>query len=174
MLASSRMVSSDLPGSWLWGRGYLHHTWHGGLDEALWLASVLSRKVLEYQVCSFPCYAFITFCFLVQVDDATWHGGGGHGSGLFCLGRASRERSSSCWMNLKVVSINIPMSDVLKVLAHFGTGKSMPILFLNISPGACNKVRMMLKMTNSESYFFDIQSNDVTRKRITEEAEEWW
>ena len=53
-------------------------------------------------------------------------------------------------MNLKVVSINIPMSDVLKVLAHFGTGKSMPILFLNISPGACNKVRMMLKMTNSE------------------------
>merc|ERR1711867_330632 len=85
---------------------------------------------------------------------------------------ASRERSSSCWMNLKVVSINIPMSDVLKVLAHFGTGKSMPILFLNISPGACNKVRMMLKMTNSESYFFDIQSNDVTRKRITEEAEE--
>lgn len=98
--------------------------------------------------------------------------GGGHGSGLFCLGRASRERSSSCWMNFKVVSINIPMSDVLKVLAHFGTGKSMPILFLNISPGACNKVRMMLKMTNSESYFFDIQSNDVTRKRITEEAEE--
>ena len=49
----------------------------------------------------------------------------------------------------------------------FATGKSMPILFLNISPGACNKVRMMLKMTNSESYFLDIQSNDVTRKRIT-------
>jgi len=65
----------------------------------------------------------------------------------------------------EVVSINIPMSDVLKVLAHFG--KSMPLLFLYISPAACNRARKTLKMTNSQSFFLDVQSNDETQKRIT-------
>ncbi len=48
----------------------------------------------------------------------------------------------------EIVTINIPMSDVLKVLAHFG--KSMPLLFLYISPGACTKARKALKMTNNQ------------------------
>jgi len=65
----------------------------------------------------------------------------------------------------EVMSINIPMSDVLKVLAHFG--KSMPLLFLYISPAACSRARKTLKMTNSQSFFLDVQSNDETQKRIT-------
>jgi len=65
----------------------------------------------------------------------------------------------------EVVTINIPMSDVLKVLAHFG--KSMPLLFLYISPSACVRARRTLKMTNSQSFFLDVQSNDETQKRIT-------
>merc|ERR1719369_309672 len=58
----------------------------------------------------------------------------------------------------EVVTINIPMSDVLKVLAHFG--KSMPLLFLYISPAACLRARKILKMTNSQSFYLDVQSND--------------
>jgi len=65
----------------------------------------------------------------------------------------------------EVVTINIPMSDVLKVLAHFG--KSMPLLFLYISPAACLRARKILKMTNSQSFYLDVQSNDETQKRIT-------
>jgi len=65
----------------------------------------------------------------------------------------------------EVVTISIPMTDVLKVLAHFG--KSMPLLFLYISPTACMKARKTLKMTNSQSFYLDVQSNDETQKRIT-------
>jgi len=64
-----------------------------------------------------------------------------------------------------VMTVNIPMSDVLKVLAHIG--KSMPLLFLHISPAACNRVRKTLRMTNSQSFFLDVQSNDETQTRIT-------
>ena len=48
----------------------------------------------------------------------------------------------------EVHTINIPMTDVLKVLAHFG--KSMPLLFLYISPVACMRARKTLKMTNNQ------------------------
>jgi len=64
-----------------------------------------------------------------------------------------------------IMTVNIPMSDVLKVLAHIG--KSMPLLFLHISPAACNSVRKTLRMTNSQSFFLDVQSNDETQTRIT-------
>ena len=67
--------------------------------------------------------------------------------------------------NTEGVNINIPMSDVLKVLVHFG--KSMPILLLYISTSACMRVRGTLKMTNSQSFYLDVQSNDQTHKRIT-------
>jgi len=65
----------------------------------------------------------------------------------------------------EVVTINIPMADVLKVLAHFG--KSMPLLFLYISPSACGRARKSLKMTSSQSFYLDVQSSDETQKRIT-------
>jgi len=65
-----------------------------------------------------------------------------------------------------VMTVNIPMSDVLKVLAHIGK-TSWPLLFLHISPAACNRVRKTLRMTNSQSFFLDVQSNDETQTRIT-------
>ena len=65
----------------------------------------------------------------------------------------------------EVVTLNIPMKEVYKVLAHFG--KQMPLLFLYISPAACQKTRKMLKMTNSQSFYLDVQSADETQKRIT-------
>ena len=65
----------------------------------------------------------------------------------------------------EVVVISIPMKDILKVLAHFG--KSMPLLFLYVTPSACQKARKLLKMTNSQSFYFDVQSQDDTQKRIT-------
>jgi len=64
-----------------------------------------------------------------------------------------------------VVTLNIMMQDVLKVLAHFG--KSMPLLFLYVSPSACIKIRSCLKMTNKQSFFLDVQTSDETQKRIT-------
>ena len=65
----------------------------------------------------------------------------------------------------EVVVISIPMKDILKVLAHFG--KSMPLLFLYVTPSVCQKARKLLKMTNSQSFYFDVQSQDDTQKRIT-------
>jgi len=64
-----------------------------------------------------------------------------------------------------VITINIFMKDVLKVLGHFG--KQMPLLFLYISPAACQKTRKLLKMANSQGFFLDVQSPDETQKRIT-------
>jgi len=64
-----------------------------------------------------------------------------------------------------VITINIFMKDVLKVLGHFG--KQMPLLFLYISPAACQKTRKLLKMVNSQGFFLDVQSPDETQKRIT-------
>merc|ERR1719234_1124941 len=43
----------------------------------------------------------------------------------------------------------------------------MPLLFLYISPSACQKTRKLLKMTNSQSFYLDVQSSDETQKRIT-------
>ena len=65
----------------------------------------------------------------------------------------------------EVITLNIVMKDVLKVLIHFG--KQMPLLFLYISPSACQKTRKLLKMTNSQSFYLDVQSTDETQKRIT-------
>ena len=65
----------------------------------------------------------------------------------------------------EVVTINIVMKDILKVLAHFG--KQMPLLFLYISPTACQKTRKLLKMTNSQSFYLEVTSPDETQKRIT-------
>jgi len=67
--------------------------------------------------------------------------------------------------NMEIVTITIPMSDVLKVLAHFG--KSMPLLFLYISPGACKRARASLSMNSNQSFFIDITSGDETQKRVT-------
>ena len=64
-----------------------------------------------------------------------------------------------------VVIINIAMKDILKVHAHFG--KQMPLLFLYISPAACQKTRKLLKMTNSQSFYLEVTSADETQKRIT-------
>jgi len=65
----------------------------------------------------------------------------------------------------EVVTLNIVTKDILKVLVHFG--KQMPLLFLYISPSACLKTRKLLKMTNSQSFYLDVQSSDETQKRIT-------
>jgi len=67
--------------------------------------------------------------------------------------------------NMEIVTITIPMNDVLKVLAHFG--KSMPLLFLYISPGACKRARASLAMNSVQSFYIDITSQDETQKRIT-------
>merc|ERR1719334_1173731 len=65
----------------------------------------------------------------------------------------------------EVITITIAMTDVLKVLAHFG--KSMPLLFLYVSQEACAKIRRQLKMANNQAFFLEVQSQDETQKRIT-------
>ena len=72
--------------------------------------------------------------------------------------------------NLEVITLNIEMKDVLKVLVHFS--KSMALLFLDVSPSACKKTRKLLKMTSSERYYLDVQSKDETQKRVTVLLEE--
>jgi len=72
--------------------------------------------------------------------------------------------------NLEVITLNIEMKDVLKVLVHFS--KSMALLFLDVSSAACKKTRKLLKMTSSERYYLDVQSRDETQKRITVFLEE--
>ena len=65
----------------------------------------------------------------------------------------------------EVVTLNIPMKEVYKVLAHFG--KQMQLLFLDISEAACQKTRKKLMMINSLGFYLDIRSSDETQKRIT-------
>ena len=68
-------------------------------------------------------------------------------------------------INNEVVTIDIGMGDILKVLIHYG--KQMPLLFLYVSPGACQKTRKLLKMTNRDSFYLEVTSTDETQKRIT-------
>jgi len=65
----------------------------------------------------------------------------------------------------ELVTIDIPMTGVLKVLAHLG--KSMPIIFICVSPSVCGSIRKLLKMTSSQSFYLDVQSGDATQKWIT-------
>ena len=67
--------------------------------------------------------------------------------------------------NSEVVTINILTKDIFKVLIYFG--KKMPLLFLYISPSTCQETRKLLRMTNSQSLYFDVESTDETQKRIT-------
>lgn len=67
--------------------------------------------------------------------------------------------------NLEIVTINIPMNDVLKVF--IGSIWTMPILFLYISPAACKRIRASLAMNNRQSFFIDITSQDETQNRVT-------
>jgi len=65
----------------------------------------------------------------------------------------------------KLVAILIPMADIVQVLAHFGM--SMPVLFIDICPDACEKVRNNLNMKDNQPFFFDVTSEAETLKRIT-------
>ena len=70
----------------------------------------------------------------------------------------------------EVVTLNIVTKDILKVLVHFG--KQMPLLFLYISPGACLKTRKLLKMTNSQSFYLDVQVT-LTSYRIESKSNQF-
>ena len=63
------------------------------------------------------------------------------------------------------MKLNFKKSDVLKVNVHYG--RTMPALFLHVSPAVCARTRNQLKMTDNKGYWLDIASKDETMKRIT-------
>ena len=66
----------------------------------------------------------------------------------------------------EVVSINIKRTDVMKVMVHFG--RSMPIIFLYLSPSSCDRARKVLGMTDkSMGLWLELQSSDETQRRVT-------
>ncbi len=56
-----------------------------------------------------------------------------------------------------MVSVNIRRASVMKVLAHFG--KSIPSIFIYLSPTQCVYVRKVLSMTDKKSLWLDIGSS---------------
>ena len=65
----------------------------------------------------------------------------------------------------EVVTIAIGMNDIHKVLAFFG--KSMPLMFIEVTGEACSRIRQQLKMVNTQAFYLDVHSLDETQKRIT-------
>ena len=66
----------------------------------------------------------------------------------------------------ELVVITIRKTDITQILAHFG--RTMPLLFLFCSNGACTRIRNALKMTSKTSgFWFDIDCSDETMKRLT-------
>ena len=56
-----------------------------------------------------------------------------------------------------LVTLTIKRESILKILAHFG--KSMPLLFLFLDAGECDRVRKQLKMTSLKTgLWFDMSS----------------
>ena len=56
-----------------------------------------------------------------------------------------------------LVTLTIKRESIIKILAHFG--KSMPLLFLFLDAGECDRVRKQLKMTSLKTgLWFDMSS----------------
>ncbi|XP_068221307.1 uncharacterized protein [Palaemon carinicauda] len=64
-----------------------------------------------------------------------------------------------------IVTFDIPIKSIVKVLAHFG--KSLPVFFLYLKPSLAESVRKTLKMTDRNGLYFDPCSYDEAHKRIT-------
>ena len=64
------------------------------------------------------------------------------------------------------VTLDLPLEDVVNVLAFFGSVK--PVLFFFLSPGGCRKVRELLRMKSRHSLFLDnCAGQDDSQKRLT-------
>ena len=65
-----------------------------------------------------------------------------------------------------MVTLNFRLEEVLAVKAHFG--RTMPILFLTLTPTACARTRHALNMREAKvGLWLDNMSKDETMKRIT-------
>ncbi|XP_066937467.1 sentrin-specific protease 6-like isoform X5 [Macrobrachium rosenbergii] len=67
--------------------------------------------------------------------------------------------------NSSIVTFDIPIKSIVKVLAHFG--KSLPVFFLYLKPSLAESIRRTLKMTDKNGLYFDPCSYDEAHKRIT-------
>ena len=64
------------------------------------------------------------------------------------------------------ITLDLPLEDVMNVLAFFGSVK--PVLFFFLSPGGCRKVRELLRMKSRHSLFLDnCAGQDDSQKRVT-------
>ncbi|XP_034942141.1 uncharacterized protein [Chelonus insularis] len=64
-----------------------------------------------------------------------------------------------------VVKIQVNLSDIVKVLIHFGKG--MPVLFFYTTPNCGAMIREVLGMQDSKGPYYDPAGKDHTHKRIT-------
>jgi len=65
----------------------------------------------------------------------------------------------------EMVTIDIPMRKIVKILAHFG--RSLPVFFVYVKSSVGSSIRKALRMTDPASYYFDPCSSDESQKRIT-------
>ncbi|CAL4089886.1 unnamed protein product, partial [Meganyctiphanes norvegica] len=65
----------------------------------------------------------------------------------------------------EMMTIDIPINKVVKVLAHFG--RSLPVFFVYVQPSVAKTIQNSLKMTDQSGLYFDPCSLDESQKRIT-------
>ena len=63
----------------------------------------------------------------------------------------------------KVVTINIELEDIIRVLANLD---QKPLIFLLLKADACKNIREALKMKRKKEYFLDVKSKEECQKRI--------
>ncbi|CAL4077566.1 unnamed protein product [Meganyctiphanes norvegica] len=65
----------------------------------------------------------------------------------------------------EMVTIDIPIKKIVKILAYFG--RSLPVIFVYVKPSMGSSIRNALKMTDKSGFYFDPCSSDESQKRIT-------
>jgi hypothetical protein len=66
----------------------------------------------------------------------------------------------------RIITVPIATSDILGI--EMLAGRSMPLIFLSLSPSTCERIRKDLNMMNKQTgLYFDLSSPDDTMKRIT-------
>ncbi|CAL4081453.1 unnamed protein product, partial [Meganyctiphanes norvegica] len=64
----------------------------------------------------------------------------------------------------EMITIDIPIKKIVKILAHFG--RSLPVFFVYVKPSMGITIRNALKMKDKSGFYFDPCSLDESQKRI--------
>eukprot|EP00092_Neocalanus_flemingeri_P029246 GFUD01031751.1.p1 GENE.GFUD01031751.1~~GFUD01031751.1.p1 ORF type:complete len:164 (+),score=35.16 GFUD01031751.1:54-545(+) len=115
--------------------------------------------------CSDPELSVVLPCRSIRIGNYKVHGPKYKVVTITEKGLQIKVPASMSTPETELVTLDIAMEEVVTVLAHIG--KPSTLMFLCISPSACEMVRRTLKMNSSSSLYLDVQSNNEKQKRIS-------